>query len=756
MIEKINHYSLTKPATVYDEEALTALQLAGRTAAKCNEAVDKVNEVVEGLPAMVKADVEKHIENGAFDDQINEYTNGLEYRLDHLLGSVTEGSTTLDAEVIDARIGRDGKLYPNAGEAIRKGHSAYIDAQQGYCYLTSAKPVTIDRTDTGDGSILVIFNSQLVPRYRDVTRNSFTWASISANIADYITIDGEKASIRIPANRNLVFNTADEQLYIKTFDNMLDTYSILLSNGWLNPGIGIIHDLDQDRRINELEKTAAAVEGLPADFDNANFTHSGYVYLSNNAALNVVTDSATGKAVIYFGAKLALRFRDIYTAFEWSDIASNISTLRTNINATGDAEISINANRCLVFDYESQKIYDRNYDNIKATEQVLIKNGWANIAGGTLVTKWLEKRIDAVEANAGTETINAFEATAAANIPTARANTVNFMFFTDPHLCEGSTANWYDRFNSFKKQLKAISDAYNGDMVICGGDWLGNSDTVDGAKSKLAYINAQMMNTFKNYMPVLGNHDTNYQGANLDPESANYPDARIDQTEINNLVFGNGEQSYYKIDAGGNRNYPCKIIVLDSGDDWTDEDGLTPYQLEQLNWLCTNILEGGNTGALYIFVVHMFYKTVPTPDDASIPYTKFKFAEELTKIAQSVNNRSDYSNSVANAYLYNGMGRGRVGCIITGHNHYDYVNYENGVAVIGVTQLKQGDTASIDLMTITPSIAPEVTYDDTGAEIGYVDSQPGSIIINRVGVMNGTNTNSRRVIAFPSVPAYNS
>lgn len=45
MIDKLHHYSMTGPASVYDEEALTALELAGRTAAKVNQCVDAVTQV---------------------------------------------------------------------------------------------------------------------------------------------------------------------------------------------------------------------------------------------------------------------------------------------------------------------------------------------------------------------------------------------------------------------------------------------------------------------------------------------------------------------------------------------------------------------------------------------------------------------------------------------------------------------------------------------------------------------------------------
>lgn len=111
MIEKISHYSLTTPASVHDEEALTALELAGRTAEKVNQCVDEVNTI----PKKVSDDVEKHIENGDFDKQINEYAGDLETRLENILNSSCGGSE----EVVDMRVGIDGVTYLNAGRALR-------------------------------------------------------------------------------------------------------------------------------------------------------------------------------------------------------------------------------------------------------------------------------------------------------------------------------------------------------------------------------------------------------------------------------------------------------------------------------------------------------------------------------------------------------------------------------------------------------------------------------------------------------------
>lgn len=129
MIESLNtHYSFTTPASIHDEEALTALELAGRQAAKINEVIDSQNKLLKDvenekkvvIPATIKNEVQKNIDNGTFDNAIDEYAGGLEIRVNNLLGRVTEGSTTMDAEVIDARIGVTNEVYNNLGEALRQ------------------------------------------------------------------------------------------------------------------------------------------------------------------------------------------------------------------------------------------------------------------------------------------------------------------------------------------------------------------------------------------------------------------------------------------------------------------------------------------------------------------------------------------------------------------------------------------------------------------------------------------------------------
>lgn len=125
-IKKIKHYSMENPATVYDEESLTALQLVGRLGAKVNETVDTVNTFTEemtndfkkftdSVPGIVSDKVQEHIENGTFDTVIEEHLGDLNTRVDNIVASSGNDNT----EVVDGRVTAYSETHKTLGEAVR-------------------------------------------------------------------------------------------------------------------------------------------------------------------------------------------------------------------------------------------------------------------------------------------------------------------------------------------------------------------------------------------------------------------------------------------------------------------------------------------------------------------------------------------------------------------------------------------------------------------------------------------------------------
>lgn len=152
-----HHYAMENSASIYDEEALTALELAGRTTAKVNEVVKAQNQLKqdtldhldqqdqnidqrlsaqdnritkmnnEAMPAKVTEEVQRKINSGEFAEEIDRYAGNLSDRVDNLLGQVSQGGTSMDAEVIDIRTPVEGSTHTSAGGAVRAVENKVID-----------------------------------------------------------------------------------------------------------------------------------------------------------------------------------------------------------------------------------------------------------------------------------------------------------------------------------------------------------------------------------------------------------------------------------------------------------------------------------------------------------------------------------------------------------------------------------------------------------------------------------------------------
>lgn len=146
--------------TFYDGDAATMLELASRLHGKTNEVIEEFNTLEkntsdhlenqdktiddrlsaqdnnihkmlnETMPNEVEAEFKQNLDNGTFEEMVDTYAGELTSRVDNLLGSVKEGSTSLDAEVIDLRLDVSGKVHTTAGEAVRESVKVKADTTE--------------------------------------------------------------------------------------------------------------------------------------------------------------------------------------------------------------------------------------------------------------------------------------------------------------------------------------------------------------------------------------------------------------------------------------------------------------------------------------------------------------------------------------------------------------------------------------------------------------------------------------------------
>lgn len=169
-IEKLNpHYSMNNPASIYDEESLSALELAGRTAAKMNEVVEATNEAYDYMKTNLEKNVDENIEEMAADGT-------LETKLVRAIasGKVDKGkneSITFNMLAQDVKEMFTGEQVPVVGEnsvnsanitekAVKERHLA--GPLKDYLFYSTQKniPLLIFNTSTGAVTVNPAFTDE--------------------------------------------------------------------------------------------------------------------------------------------------------------------------------------------------------------------------------------------------------------------------------------------------------------------------------------------------------------------------------------------------------------------------------------------------------------------------------------------------------------------------------------------------------------------------------------------------------------------
>ena len=683
MIEKIGHYSITNQATIYDEEAMTALEMAGRTAAKANECVEVVNKMEADLPGMVAQDVQQHIDNGEFDEQIDKYSGELEdaikavdkrqttnlenavkdvnARINNIVANPGDGSTP--TEVVDARTDGLGTAHGSLHDAIQAQAKQVVNIYNGLVYLGGND--SVDLTHNNEGSVIIESVGRLTYRGLYGTK-TLEWEETSTDIAEYVEyITAKTVRITLPAYHSFVYNVKDKLYHFRNHA-VCDTYDILLvQNAYANPMRGSLVDEWGYRKTLEQQHMAYVVRGA-------------YMYLGTGSNLEFSEDYTKEVLNVYFVGRPTLCYGNSTLFLDWTE--DNLSEIlsHVDIESTTRATIRIPGWNALVYNIYDKKYHFRYRANLFDGDILGIATGYCQPLCGTLLEEWNTKRTREYLAymkgqNLASNPPEALEAFAGLQNGTDKAE--SFLFFTDPHLCEGD--GWEAEFASYRAYLKSCYESAPLSFAVCGGDWLGNSDTQAEACFKLGFIDGQMRSTFDRYYPVVGNHDTNYQGV-IDEGSPDNSGQLTDAT-IRNLWNRGREKNYYTF-----QGVNTKFFVFDTGTDWDKEMGA--YRLEQVNWFVRELLNGD--GGNIALAMHMYY--VESLEEVN------PLAEALTQVAIAYNTRSTYTLSDA-VYDFSSC-TGKVRFIIAGHRHGDTATTSHGIPLFVTTHTRDTNKPSFDLI----------------------------------------------------------
>ena len=245
-----------------------------------------------------------------------------------------------------------------------------------------------------------------------------------------------------------------------------------------------------------------------------------------------------------------------------------------------------------------------------------------------------------------------------------------FLWFTDPHLFTAHTDIGSEpMMEEYVSQIQKYYNSTPTSFVLCGGDWLGNSDVPEMACYKMGYIDGIRRSMFDKLYMLVGNHDTNYQGKK-DANSEKYT-TRLSRVAIRNLWYRDTGRAYYDFN-GVNTHFYC----FDTG---IENQALTydnNYGYEQAAWFAENL-----TKKQYDHVAiaaHIYaYRAIPdgaVPDDVQ-PLTRL-----LLQISSAYNRRSEISVNEKNYNFADATGR--VEFMLAGHSHADYTLVDSGIPII--------------------------------------------------------------------------
>ena len=593
----------------------------------------------------------------------------LDARIDNII-ALPDGSTTADAELIDIRVGADGTTYASAGDAVRGQFYDYI-SRLGFrsnhfsMAANSSHSSTLNRIDFPVANGEVFYVTVITEPQRSVSTQiypvtsggtSTRLATFNANTGRHrfvATYDFAKVGVFVGtvSDATTVHVICEKEssvlLAVDDVDDLQEMYRTTGSDTWQ---IGTVYNGAIISNTKRIVDTTYIPVGIGTTISTSTLQMAMCLYDENKTYLSSTSWSAEDYVVSNPSAKYAivtLKVNDshVFTNEEIEQYKDTV-TVRYSGLTLSDA-------------------IDKSYGVVKS-DTILAQsfNASYHVGATDFATKCTQ--FSALMSNV--------------------EECESFLFFTDPHLMHST--GWESKCYELMSQIQKYYNSTPTTFCLCGGDWIGNSDSVDSACYKLGYIDGFMSSMFRDSYLMVGNHDTNYQGTE-----------RLSESAINNLWFRKEGKAYYTIDG-----INTKFYVFDTGSEGQALTSYNNYGMRQAEWFANALLT--DNSAHIALALHILYDTI---SGMSIhPLT-----DEVLSIAEAYNDRTTITVN-GNTYNY-ASSTGKVEFAIFGHSHGDYDFTVHDIPCIITTWVRASETvATFDLVL--------VNYDDREVNLIRVGS----------------------------------
>lgn len=683
------------------------------------------------------------------------------------ISSLSEGSTTGDAELIDIRTGADGTVYDNAGSAVReqvKDLSSQINnkANKNEIFTMANMGQDIKEAMTG-GSVAVVGEDSVgeinlqnrsvsddklkhIPQINFLTNGIKLYARAYKN-PDYI-------DIRIVSTNNILyyygFNNSDnyKSYTLNQTQFSLPNYSSLIWN-LDNNVVEIVPDGEKiyEKYITLLHNSVSMLDGgvllkymNAYNIDIIYKSQGAFCYFQNPKSLYVSTKGRyTSNLWLKWGGNITLREHDNLII---SDSYDNISAKLTTSNSLNNNPncITLEDGQCFVYKYSTNEFYICRWQEFDYTQHILLLRNTDGCPVDGLLVNHINSNIKLdteVDFKKIPKHFNEYiESKKIEVLQKQNGNTVCLAHISDIHTTEFTGYNilqGINILNEFCNTLGIQAIMNTGDTIMYENnkmDSLSNSMRVqERINNKSILLNA------------IGNHDSN----GWDDSPVQSYDTIINDKELyaihglklnDYVVWGDKLGMYYYYDVP---NSNIRIITLNSCDVpyIKLEDGnikhnpnfVYNYSQKQIDFLINTLKNSNDKHVLINAHIPLLNDSEGMVANATMPHNNecilgiLKAFKDGTSYTYS-NNTEDFEVNVDCNFSTSGVIIGVFG----GHIHYDCLVKKDGINHISI---------NCDLMEKWIDSQPDRNFNTTSQfcfDVLTIDTQLKKCNLTRVGV----------------------